>query len=183
MKKKSSLLAFVLAIMMIVSTVSAAWAFPTEEIDSTSTLNFEKVGEDGEYVYFVATVPIQMENGISTLDAEVPVFASFQTAVNKTQGKIAITISIVTPVGLISTVNCSSVVVNGAMGSASEYGLSASNLIPRADIHINHIFTDLKKNVEKGTVTVSVGGGTFAGFGIKNGYFVGGAGMIDLADC
>lgn len=188
-------MSILLAAMMSLSLMVPAFgsqlensSYQSEKIsaDSLKEVTFEKTGEDGEFVYFTANLPITYdtiaESSVSAT-TPIPVVAALQTAVNKTAGKVALTIEIVTPTGKIKSAKCTFSQVTGDMGRDTHYNLSASNLLAKATIYINDMFDGLTANVKKGTVKVTVGTGTFSGPNSLSGTFGGVTGTIDLADC
>ena len=195
MKLKKKVMAVVLAAAMTASLMVPAFGSTQENnsnqltafsADSLVEVTFEKTGEDSEYVYFTANLPITdstFSKASTFATTPIPVVAALQTAVNKTAGKVALSIEIVTPTGKIKSAECTFSQVAGAMGYDTHYNLSASNLLAKATIYINDMFDGLTANVETGTVKVSVGSGTFAGPNALSGTFGGVTGTIDLANC
>ena len=115
--------------------------------------------------------------------AAIAAAAYFQTAVNKAQGKIALTITIITPEASIKEAICPAAIARGDMGSADLVDLSATNLIAKPTIYINGMFEDMERNVATGEVRISVSQGTFSGPNNLRGYYLGGRSIIDLAEC
>lgn len=180
------LMSVALVIIMSVSLMVPAFAqnLSNDEFtpEQACQIVFEKYGEENGWVYFVADIPVDAIN-MTTTAVELPVAAQFQTAVNKNKGKIAVTITITTPMGKIKTASCSGIRITGDMGNDAHYNVDSSNFFAKPTIYINDMFDGLKKNVAKGTVTVYVGGGTFAGPNQLTGEFAGGVGKIFLEDC
>lgn len=149
------------------------------------TFKFVKVGEDSEYVYFEAIQPCYITStNCNTLAVHpVPAYAQYQTAVNKTKGKILVTVTIMAH-GIVTTASCDEISVYGDMGNGRHPHLSATNNIPKTTIYINTEFTGLKKNVETGIQKVFVSSGTFKGPNNLTGYFrATKIGEIDLSTC
>lgn len=190
MKKK--LFSLLLALAMCLSLSIPAWAvnqipssLPSISSNSANYVPSEKIGEDSEYVYFSTELPITSVsfNAAGNDTASIvpaAVSASVTSAVNKTQGKIIVYITVVSSQS-IRTATCFYITIRGDMGLESHSDITATNLIAVPSIIISDTFTDLEKNVETGTVYIVVGPGTFSGPNIT-GTFSGLTTSIDLAD-
>lgn len=176
--------ALLLAVIMCLGMIGTAWAEPVME-EATDVWVLEKVGEKDGFTYFETEIPCEVwrvdEFSRSGQRAVVPATAYFQTAVNKTQGKIALTITITSNQGRIKEAVCPAAIARGDMGSANLVDLSAKNLIAKPTIYINGMFDGLEKNVNTGEVRISVSAGTFSGPDGLQGYFAGGRSTIDLS--
>ena len=186
-KDMKKFVAFLLTLAMMLSLCVPAFAAdaPVEE-SGVDTWVLEKTETKDGFTYFVAEIPCVIwytdelaRNGQREV---IPALAYFQTAVNKAQGKIALTISITVSQGRIKEAVCPAAIVRGDMGSADLVDLSARNLIAVPTIYINDMFEGLERNVATGEVRVLVSQGTFSGPNGLQGYYAGGRSTIDLSE-